>query len=171
VLASVGYDYAIVSAEADMLSTQWRRVVAHADLCRDCQACALGCSLLHEGECGLGLARLVITKDMARYRFEINICRHCERPDCVDACPTGALAVDSRGVAMLDDAECTRCGACADACPYDSIYYNGVVDRYLKCDLCAGREAGPLCVELCPVGALAPDIIGAFAPNAAGEAL
>jgi Fe-S-cluster-containing hydrogenase component 2 len=28
------------------------------------------------------------------------------------------------------------------------------VDRYLKCDLCTGRDGGPLCVEMCPVGAL-----------------
>jgi carbon-monoxide dehydrogenase iron sulfur subunit len=146
-----------------MLSTQPRRVVAHNDLCRDCQACALGCSLAHEGECGLGMARLVITKDMARYEFNIQICRHCEHPDCADACRAGALAVDSRGVAMLDDAECTRCGACAEACPYDSIFHNAERDRYLKCDLCAGWDSGPLCVELCPVGALAMD--------AAGEAL
>jgi Fe-S-cluster-containing dehydrogenase component len=143
-----------------MLTTQPQRVIAHDDLCRDCQACALGCSLLHDGECGLTLARLVITKDMARYQFGINVCRHCEHPDCVEACPTGALALDSRGVAMLDDAECTRCGACAAACPYDSIFYSAAADRYLKCDLCAGRDAGPLCVELCPVGALSLKSVG-----------
>jgi Fe-S-cluster-containing hydrogenase component 2 len=45
-------------------------------LCRDCQTCALACSLHHEGECNLGLARLLVTKDMARYEFDIVICKH-----------------------------------------------------------------------------------------------
>jgi Fe-S-cluster-containing hydrogenase component 2 len=73
----------------------------------------------------LGLARLVVTKDMARYEFDIVVCKHCDEPDCMLA-----------------------------ACPHDAIFYNEPQDRYLKCDLCAGREQGPLCVEMCPVQAL-----------------
>ena len=128
------------------------------ELCRDCQACALGCSLYHDGECNLHLARLAVTKDQARYEFAITICRHCEHPDCLEACPTGAISLDDRGVAILNDAECNRCGACAAACPYEAISYNEARDRYLKCDLCAGRGVGPLCVELCPVGALTLEV-------------
>ena len=56
-------------------------------------------------------------------------------------------------VIILDDV-CDRCGACAADCPYDAIFYNEAQDRYIKCELCAGREEGPLCVELCPVEAL-----------------
>jgi carbon-monoxide dehydrogenase iron sulfur subunit len=56
-------------------------------------------------------------------------------------------------VIILDE-ECNRCGACAASCTYDAIFYNEAQDRYIKCDLCAGREAGPLCVQLCPVEAL-----------------
>ena len=130
------------------------RVVAHPELCRDCQACTLGCSLLHEGQCHLGLARLRVEKDMARYTFGINICRHCALPACLPACEHGAMRLDERGVVLIDDALCTRCGACAEACPFDSIYHVEREDRYVKCDLCAGRDEGPLCVELCPVGAL-----------------
>jgi len=125
-----------------------------SDLCRDCQACMLGCSLYHEGECNLHLARLAVIKDMAKYEFAILICQHCDAPECLPACPTGAMRLDARGVVMLVDADCIRCGACASSCPYGAILYNAAEDRYLKCDLCAGREAGPLCVELCPVGAL-----------------
>ena len=137
-----------------MLTTPPRRVVGRDDLCRDCQACALGCSLLDAGACSPALARLVIAKDMARFEFSIRVCRQCEHPDCVDACPSGALALDAHGIARIDDAECSRCGACAQACPYDSIFYSAQADRYLKCDLCAGRADSPLCVELCPVDAL-----------------
>ena len=124
-----------------------------SDLCRDCQACVLACSLYHEGRCGPGLARLAIEKDMARYTFTVTVCRHCVSPACMEACPAGALDLDDRGVVVLDDAACIRCGACMEACPYGAISYNAAADRYLKCDLCAGRER-PLCVEICPVGAV-----------------
>lgn len=135
--------------------TDSQRVRADAALCRDCQACTLGCSLHHEGECNLGLARLAVSKDMAKYEFNILICQHCDSPDCIAACPTeGAMLIDGRGVVIIVDDVCLRCGACVAACPYDAIFYNEAEDRYLKCDLCAGREEGPLCVELCPVGAL-----------------
>lgn len=131
-----------------------RKLGADADLCRDCQACTLACSLYHAGECNPGLARLSVAKDMAQYRFQIVICQHCDLPACVEACPTGALSLDGRGVAILNDDECTCCGVCAESCPYDAIFYAQAQDRYLKCDLCARRAEGPLCVEVCPVGAV-----------------
>ncbi|MFQ6039400.1 MAG: 4Fe-4S dicluster domain-containing protein [Candidatus Poribacteria bacterium] len=134
--------------------TELKRIHVENKLCRDCQACVLACSLYHEGECSLGLARLVVSKDMAKYEFNILICRHCEPPDCLLACPSDAMQVDDRGVVYIVDDACERCGFCAASCPYDAIFYNKNQDRYLKCDLCIGREQGPLCVELCPVGAL-----------------
>jgi Fe-S-cluster-containing hydrogenase component 2 len=41
-----------------------------------------------------------------------------------------------------------------EACPYDALFYNDALNKYFMCDLCAGRDAGALCVALCPVGAL-----------------
>jgi Fe-S-cluster-containing hydrogenase component 2 len=130
------------------------RIIADGGLCRDCQACALACSLYHEGECNPSLARLLVSKDMARYEFQITICQQCDPPACIPACPTDAMQMDDRGVVVISEDECIQCGACADSCPYGAIFYNEAQDRYLKCDLCAGRDEGPLCVEVCPVGAL-----------------
>jgi Fe-S-cluster-containing hydrogenase component 2 len=131
------------------------KIKVYAHLCRDCQACALACSLYHEGECNLDLARLVINKDMSEYQFDILICQHCTAPNCILACPEDAMLLDERGIVIILDHKCVRCGACMSSCPHDAIFYSQARDRYLKCDLCAGREEGPLCVDLCSVGALA----------------
>jgi carbon-monoxide dehydrogenase iron sulfur subunit len=96
----------------------------------------------------------MVTKDMARYEFSILICQHCDEPDCMLACPSDAMLLDDRGVVIILDDECNRCGSCAASCPHDAIFHNEVQDRYVKCDLCAGRADGPLCVQLCPVEAL-----------------
>lgn len=129
-------------------------ITTNPDVCRDCQTCTLACSLHHDGACGPHLARLVVAKDMARYKFSIRICQHCSSPACLSACPVDAMAMDHRGVVAINDQACTRCGACAASCPYDAIAYSEYYDRFLKCDLCPGRQEGPLCVELCPVAAL-----------------
>ena len=131
-----------------------KRIKSDKENCRDCQACQLACSLFHEEECNLSLSRVMITKNMEKYTFNITICEHCDSPECVDACPSDALIIDDRGVVLFLDENCTRCGACAEACPYDAIFYNEDQDKYFKCDMCKGREEGPLCTELCPVEAL-----------------
>lgn len=130
------------------------RIHTESQYCRDCQACTLACSLYHEGECNLSLARLAVIKDMAKYEFELRVCRHCDDPACLESCPTGAIKMDDRGIASISQGECINCGMCASNCPYGAIAHDEMSDRYLKCDLCAGREDGPICVEICPVGAL-----------------
>ena len=134
--------------------TQIRRIRTAPERCRDCQACMLACSLYHEGDCHPSLSRVVVSKDMARYEFRIDICQQCDLPECLPACPTGAMQRDSCGRVLLVEDDCIQCGACADSCPFDAVFYNETQGRHLKCDLCSGREEGPLCVEICPVGAL-----------------
>ncbi len=128
-----------------------QRLKANPSLCRDCQACTLACSMVHEGQCAPSLARLRVIKDMQKYQFQITYCRNCSSPACVEACPSNALPIDHRGVPILDDELCTRCGKCLDACPFDAIYFHQTRDRYLKCDLCVARAEGPACLQVCPV--------------------
>ena len=139
----------------------YRWLSCDAEACRGCQACLLGCSLAHEGSAAPMLARVAVDKDMAAYTFAITLCRHCVKPACLAACPAGAMSLDERGVVLLDDALCIRCGACQAACPYDAVFYLAESDRYVKCDLCADRESGPVCAALCPTQAIrlvAPEV-------------
>ena len=123
-------------------------------LCRDCQLCALGCSLFHYGESSLSKAKIRVDKDMALYKFSINVCRQCKNPKCVEACPVGAILLNDQGYLILSQEKCTKCGECAKACPFKSIYFSVEINEYQKCDMCFGRENGPVCVEICPVHAL-----------------
>jgi Fe-S-cluster-containing hydrogenase component 2 len=102
----------------------------------------------------LSLSRVLVLKDMANYKFHILLCHHCEDPQCIVSCPTEAMTVDERGVVMIVEEDCILCETCASSCPHHAIFYDEVRNRYIKCDLCAGRPEGPVCVEVCPVGAL-----------------
>ncbi len=128
-----------------------RALRADPEICRGCDMCVLACSLEHEDQCNPSLARLRVSKDLERYRFTITICRHCEEPACLVACPVeGAMERDENGVVSIIQDWCVRCGSCAAACPYDAIFFNDGQGIYLKCDLCRSREGGPVCAEVCP---------------------
>ena len=134
------------------------KIQVEAAVCRDCEACALACSLLHEGESNPLLSRVRIHKNMSSYTFNIVICEQCQSegkvPDCIQSCPTDAIRLDERGVVVIDQDECVQCADCAEACQYDAIFYNEASCRYYKCELCATNNSSPACVEICPVGAL-----------------
>ena len=40
---------------------------------------------------------------------------------CLDVCPVGAISIENQ-VAQIDEGLCTSCGACGDACPQGAIY-------------------------------------------------
>ena len=134
------------------------KINVEADLCRGCEACALVCSLLHEGESKPLLSRVMVQKDMANFKFNIVICQHCQEdgeiPECMQACPNESIRLDERGVVMIYQDECLQCGACAAECPHHAIFYNNQTVQSFKCDLCAANGSSPACVEICPVEAL-----------------
>jgi len=70
------------------------------------------------------------------------------------ACPFNAIESDAAGIVYIVEERCDSCGICQDSCSYDVIASHQEIAAYFKCDLCRERKEGPMCVEVCPTGAL-----------------
>ena len=138
--------------------------------CQGCQSCMMACSLAHEGEVNLSLARIQVMQDILKnWPDDIKIvqCRQCANPLCVKACPTGALYVDTANgnIRVIDGSKCDGCKLCIDACPFvpQRIISNPETGKVIKCDLCldtpywdetGGADGKQICVEICPQEAI-----------------
>jgi carbon-monoxide dehydrogenase iron sulfur subunit len=118
--------------------------------CTECRSCELKCSFVHYGVFNSGKSGVRIVSrwpDLPAAR----ICRQCEDPSCLPACPVEALVRTANGAIKVLRDLCTGCAACVDACPYDGIWLDPLSGLAVKCDTCEGRYE---CVPGCFTGAL-----------------
>jgi len=90
-------------------------------------------------------------------------CLHCETPDCVTVCPTGASYKRAEdGIVLVDEDKCIGCQLCAWACPYGAREISEQKGTMQKCTLCVDRiynetldeeDRRPACVMACPTRA------------------
>jgi len=92
------------------------------------------------------------------------LCQHCEKPPCVDVCPTGASFKREDGIVLVDKHICIGCRYCMMACPYKarSFIHETLQDQMPHaprgkgtveaCTFCVHRvddDRTPACVEAC----------------------
>lgn len=90
-------------------------------------------------------------------------CLHCETPDCVTVCPTGAsYKREEDGIVLVNADVCIGCKLCSWACAYGAREYDQDEGVMKKCTLCVDRiyndnleerDRVPACVSTCPAGA------------------
>jgi len=73
------------------------------------------------------------------------MCQHCEKPPCVDVCPTGASFRRADGIVMVDRHTCIGCRYCMMACPYNARSF--IHENVQLKSTAAPRGKG--CVESC----------------------
>jgi carbon-monoxide dehydrogenase iron sulfur subunit len=134
-------------------------IVPNPAICQGCGICELACSLYHENECGRSTSRIHLRRNPLAGEFLLETCKQCAHPECYFSCPVNAISVDvNTGARVIVESDCKGCGICAKECPFNGentiIRHEQKKNVYVKCDLCRGREGGPVCVEVCPSGAL-----------------
>jgi len=69
----------------------------------------------------------------------VNVCKHCDEPVCVKACPEDAIIKREDGIVILDYERCTGCQLCINECPYHAISFDEDRKTAAKCNLCHHR--------------------------------
>ena len=160
-------------------------LVIDLDICVGCHACAVACKEWNDGgqfgplpdENPYGKEPLGVWFNRV-HTFEIEpakeaapamtvhfprSCLHCETPDCVTVCPTGASYKRAEdGIVLVDEDKCIGCKLCSWACPYGAREYSQQRGVMQKCTLCVDRvynesfepsDRQPACVAACPTRA------------------
>jgi formate dehydrogenase iron-sulfur subunit len=86
-----------------------------------------------------------------------DVCKHCERAGCLEACPTGAITRTEFGSVYVQPDVCNGCGYCVVACPFGVIDRREDDGRAWKCTLCYDRLKGglePACAKACPTDSI-----------------
>lgn len=132
--------------------------------CIACDACLVHCKVKNKVPIGIALNRMTAVgpipdkNGMPSAKLKYQTCLHCKKPECVPACPTGAMYKrEEDGMVLVDMAKCDGCQACIEACPWTVPVFNEATGKIMKCDYCIDRvEAGldPACVTGCTAKAL-----------------
>jgi len=130
------------------------RLFVDLDICHsgECKECIIKCSYFYHPENN----GILSVAELATYYL---VCRRCEEPHCVNACPVEALEqqIEKEKMLIRHNMRCISCKSCSHACPYGTIYPENVPYLIKNCDFCLDRREKPdepLCVSTCPYGAL-----------------
>lgn len=130
--------------------------------CIACKACQVACKDKNSLPVGITF-RKVQTWEGGSYPrpwlYNLSVaCNHCERPRCVENCPTGARAKRAEdGLVAVDQNACIGCQYCVWSCPYGAPNFfadKGVVGQCSGCADLVSQGMNPACADACPMRAL-----------------
>ncbi|MGE5397929.1 MAG: 4Fe-4S dicluster domain-containing protein [Chitinophagales bacterium] len=129
-----------------------RILVVQPEKCTGCRTCEMVCSFTHCSEFNPTRSRIsVFSFEKVGFSSPV-VCQQCSEASCLQVCPSKAISRDiETGAMLVDQDRCLVCRMCTIACPFGATFYDPVIDRIQKCDLCGGD---PQCVKLCPSGAI-----------------
>jgi formate dehydrogenase iron-sulfur subunit len=147
-------------------------------LCIGCKACEVACKqwnqlpddgykltgMSYDNTAALGAStwRHVLFNEKPQaggvaWKMMSDVCKHCERAGCLEACPTGAIIRTEHGSVIVQDDICNGCGYCVPACPFGVVAKSEEDGRAHKCTLCFDRLQGglePACAKACPTDSI-----------------
>lgn len=129
-----------------------KRIRIDRKKCIGCLTCTTACIVSHGGKDTR--THIALSSDG---RYAPIFCRHCARPECVYACPTGAMRKDDEsGLVLYDKSRCATCYMCIMGCPYGVLKMDKLTQtEVMKCDMCRSTDSNyPQCVANCPTGAI-----------------
>jgi formate dehydrogenase iron-sulfur subunit len=91
------------------------------------------------------------------WRMMSDVCKHCHRAGCLEACPTGALFRTEFDTVVVQPDVCNGCGYCVVSCPFGVIDLSHHDGKAHKCTLCYDRLKGGLesaCAKACPTDSI-----------------
>jgi formate dehydrogenase iron-sulfur subunit len=86
-----------------------------------------------------------------------DICKHCRKAGCLEACPTGAIIRTEYDTVVIQQDICNGCGYCIPACPFGVPDLSPTDHKAHKCTLCYDRlvdDLEPACAKACPTDSI-----------------
>jgi Fe-S-cluster-containing dehydrogenase component/CRP-like cAMP-binding protein len=102
-------------------------LVMDMDMCVRCGNCSMACHQMHGRSRllrrGVHVMRPVSMEPKSSFQSLLSpsVCMHCQDPECLTGCPTGAIGRFPGGQVDIDPKTCIGCGDCATQCPYNAI--------------------------------------------------
>ncbi|MFH1481803.1 MAG: 4Fe-4S dicluster domain-containing protein [Pseudomonadota bacterium] len=118
-------------------------VIDH-ESCWGCKTCEVACKQENHSPYGVKLISVLedgpkIVHGKLDFVFQVNTCRHCDDPPCMDVCQEGAINKREDGMVVMDYEKCTGCESCIEACIYNAITFDSDRGVAQKCNLCHHR--------------------------------
>jgi len=128
------------------------RIIPNPDPCTGCLNCLMVCAQHKSSAAQPESAGIRVKLDPFSGKHKILVCYQCVDARCAATCPEKAILKNEKtGAWEINRTLCICCGACLEACPFGSMFWNHALNEPVKCDLCGGD---PQCIKACHFGVL-----------------